>query len=98
MSESENVHAARMTERYNGAMATIQIRNVPDKVHRTYQARAALAGQSLQEYLLAELVEHAAYASPAEIVAEVERELAIDPTGFANENSATLIREDRETH
>ena len=33
----------------------IQIRNVPDRVHATLKARAALAGQPLTDYLLAEL-------------------------------------------
>lgn len=33
----------------------IQIRNVPDEVHRVLKARAALAGMSLSEYLLREL-------------------------------------------
>lgn len=33
----------------------IQIRNVPEVVHRTLKARAAEAGMSLSEYLLAEL-------------------------------------------
>jgi plasmid stability protein len=37
-------------------MATmIQIRNVPDGLHRTLKSRAALAGMSLSEYLLKEL-------------------------------------------
>ena len=33
----------------------IQIRNVPETIHRTLKARAALAGMSLSDYLLAEL-------------------------------------------
>ncbi len=33
----------------------IQVRNVPDGIHRTLKARAALAGMSLSDYLLAEL-------------------------------------------
>jgi len=37
------------------AMPSIQIKNVPDDVHRVLRRRAAAAGQSLQEYLLAEL-------------------------------------------
>lgn len=32
----------------------IQIRNVPDHVHRTLKVRAAQAGVSLSDYLLAE--------------------------------------------
>jgi plasmid stability protein len=33
----------------------IQIRNVPDDLHRLLKARAALAGMSLSEYLLQEV-------------------------------------------
>jgi len=33
----------------------IQIRNVPDEVHRTLKARAAMAGMSLSDYLLQEV-------------------------------------------
>ncbi|MEI6447833.1 MAG: hypothetical protein WCO96_08150 [Actinomycetes bacterium] len=36
-------------------MATIQVKNVPDDVHRTMRMRAANQGMSLQEYLLARL-------------------------------------------
>ncbi len=33
----------------------IQIRNVPDAVHRTLKARAAMAGMSLSDFLLSEI-------------------------------------------
>lgn len=33
----------------------IQIRNVPDALHRRLKARAALAGLSLSDYLLSEI-------------------------------------------
>ena len=33
----------------------IQLRHVPDDLHRTLKARAALAGMSLSDYLLAEI-------------------------------------------
>jgi antitoxin FitA len=33
----------------------VQVRNVPDDLHRTLKARAAMAGTSLSEYLLREL-------------------------------------------
>ncbi len=33
----------------------IQVRNVPDALHRTLKARAATAGMSLSDYLLGEL-------------------------------------------
>jgi antitoxin FitA len=35
----------------------IQIRNVPDALHRQLKSRAALAGMSLSEYLLSEIRE-----------------------------------------
>jgi antitoxin FitA len=35
----------------------IQVRNVPDALHRSLKARAAMAGISLSDYLLAELRE-----------------------------------------
>ncbi len=36
-------------------MKMLQIRNVPDDVHRNLKARAALEGQSLSEFALAQL-------------------------------------------
>lgn len=33
----------------------IQIRNVPEELHRQLKSRAALAGMSLSDYLLAEI-------------------------------------------
>ncbi len=36
-------------------MPMVQIRNVPDDLHRELKARAALAGMSVSEYLLQEL-------------------------------------------
>jgi antitoxin FitA len=40
-------------------MPSVQIKNVPVEVHRVLRRRAGEAGQSLQEYLLARLVEEA---------------------------------------
>ena len=33
----------------------IQLRNVPDSLHRTLKAKAAMAGMSLSDFLLAEI-------------------------------------------
>ena len=33
----------------------VQLRNVPDALHRTLKARAAMAGMSLSDYLLSEI-------------------------------------------
>lgn len=38
---------------------SVQIKNVPPEVHRVLRQRAAGAGQSLQEYLLAQLTRQA---------------------------------------
>jgi hypothetical protein len=40
-------------------MPSIQIKDVPDTVHATLRRRAAAAGMSLQEYLLARLEDDA---------------------------------------
>jgi plasmid stability protein len=88
-----------MHERYSGAMATIQIRNVPERVHRAYRVRAAAAGMSLQEYLLAELCRSAELRTPAELVAEVEERLRTDgPDGLATASAAAQVRADRDSH
>ena len=79
-------------------MATIQIRNVPEAIHRMYQVRAAAAGMSLQEYLLAELVHNAGLRSPAELIDEVETRMRVEGSeGFAVGSSADLVRADRDS-
>lgn len=80
-------------------MATIQIRNIPESVHRIYRSRAAAAGLSLQEYLRLDLVRQASLMTPAEVVAEVEEDLRRDGTeGFSRGSSVDLIRADRASH
>ena len=41
-------------------MVSIQIKHVPEETHAVLTRRAAAAHQSLQEYLLAKLIEEAA--------------------------------------
>ena len=78
-------------------MATIQIRSVPDDVHRAYRRRAVDAGMSLQEYLLAELVAGARTRTPAEVVADVERRMAEhDGRGYPTGSAVDDIRADRD--
>jgi antitoxin FitA len=50
----------------------IQVRNVPDELHRQLKARAAFAGMSLSEYLLRELRQIAARPTPEELRARLE--------------------------
>jgi plasmid stability protein len=52
-------------------MPSVQIKHVPDDVHRVLRRRAAERGQSLQEYLLARLVEQASEPTLDEVLARV---------------------------
>lgn len=45
----------------------IQLRNVPDELHRKLKARAALEGLSLSDYLLREVQRAAERPTPAEL-------------------------------
>ena len=76
-------------------MATIQVRNVPERVHRTLRIRAASAGKSLQEYLLGELTESAESADLVDVIAEARAEIDADPSDSSSVSSVTIIREDR---
>jgi antitoxin FitA len=73
-------------------MANIQIRGVPDDVQRQLKSRAALAGQSMNEYLLTCLEEIASFPTTPELTAIIsEREPNLGPS------SAAMIREDRDS-
>ena len=73
-------------------MGHIQIRNVPEDVHRTLKARAAKQGMSLSEYLLAEVTELARLPTLEEHAARVRSR----PMVRMAVPSAELIREARE--
>jgi plasmid stability protein len=49
-------------------MPSMQIKNVPPDVHKVLRRRAAAAGQSMQEYLLAELTRQARQPSLEEVL------------------------------
>ena len=55
----------------------IQIRNVPDALHRRLKSRAALAGMSLSDYLLAELRRVAERPTLGELRERLERRPAV---------------------
>jgi len=58
----------------------IQIRNVPDALHRRLKARAALAGMSLSDYLLHQIREVAERPTVEEMLARLERRSAVSPS------------------
>ena len=74
-------------------MATmIQIRNVPDALHRRLKARAATAGMSLSAYLLAEIRQVAERPTLEEMRARLERL----PETTLSESAAALVRKERD--
>ena len=60
--------------------AMIQIRNVPDALHRRLKARAALAGMSLSDYLLSEVREVAERPTVEELRARLEQRSQVVPS------------------
>lgn len=71
----------------------IQIRNVPDAVHRTLKARAAMAGMSLSDYLLAEIREIAERPTLEEMRERLRR---LEPVVLSTP-PAQAIREERDS-
>ena len=69
----------------------VQIRGVPDRVHRRLRAQAALAGQSLNEYLLGRLAEIARTPTVPELAERIRGRAP-----YAGPSSADLIRADRD--
>lgn len=69
----------------------IQVRNVPEGLHRSLKARAATAGMSLSDYLLGELHEIAQRPT----LAEFRERLHTRRPVRAALDSAALLREER---
>lgn len=70
----------------------IQIRNVPDAIHRRLKARAAMEGKSLSDYLLSEIREIAEQPTIAELRERIKRREPVS----VGVPIAELIREERE--
>jgi plasmid stability protein len=71
----------------------IQIRNVPDELHRELKSRAAKQGRSLSDYLLAELRQMAELPTLEEMYERVQQRSRVNP----DVSSAQLIREERDS-
>jgi plasmid stability protein len=69
----------------------VQLRNVPDDLHRSLKARAAMAGMSLSDYLLAEIREIAERPTLAEFRDRLHQRKPVD----AELHTARLIQEER---
>jgi plasmid stability protein len=70
----------------------LQVREVPDDVHRTLKVRAAQAGTSLSEYVRAELELIASRPTPEELRARLEGRAAVE----LGERPADVIRRQRD--
>jgi antitoxin FitA len=71
----------------------IQLRNVPDVLHRTLKARAAMAGMSLSDYLLTEIREIAERPTLLELRDRLHTRKAV----MLSLDTARLVREERGT-
>jgi plasmid stability protein len=72
-------------------MPNVQIRDVPDGVHRRLKSQAALAGQSLNEFLLARLSEIASVPTVPELAQRIRERAPYD-----GPSSAAVIRRERD--
>jgi plasmid stability protein len=71
----------------------IQIRNVPDALHRKLKSRAALAGMSLSDYLLQQIREVAERPTMEEMRARLARRSAVT----LSVDTADAVRAERDS-
>jgi hypothetical protein len=70
----------------------IQLRNVPDALHRGLKARAAMAGMPLSDYLLAEIKEIAEWPTLTELRERLHKRKPVS----TQIDTVRLLREERE--
>jgi plasmid stability protein len=80
--------------RYYASVPSVQIKNVPADVHETLRRRAEGSGQSLQAYLLAQLVEQASKPTVGELFDRIGRERGTGRVSL--EYAAKVVREERD--
>ena len=70
----------------------IQVRNVPDELHRRLKARAAMSGMSLSDYLLGEMRRAAERLTPEEMRTRLAGRERVEP----KEGVVEAVRAERE--
>jgi len=70
----------------------VQIRNVPEPIHRKLKARAALAGMSLSDYLLDEMRRAAERPTRAELLERITARPPVRP----RPRPAAAVRRERD--
>jgi antitoxin FitA len=71
----------------------IQLRNVPDAMHRKLKARAAMAGMSLSDYLIAEIGRIAALPTREEMLARLHSRTPVK----LSRSAAAILRRERDS-
>jgi antitoxin FitA len=71
----------------------VQIRNMPDEMHRTLKARAAKEGKSLSDYLLGELRKSAEVPTMAEMLERIRNRPSVEE--FSPEEAIRVERDSR---
>jgi antitoxin FitA len=72
-------------------VTNVRIRGVPEDVHRRLKSQAALAGQSLNDFLLARLSDIARLPTVPEVAERIRERSA-----YMGPPSAALIRDERD--
>jgi hypothetical protein len=72
-------------------VANVQIRGVPEDVHRRLKSQAALSGQSLNEFLLARMSEIARTPTIPELAERIRSRAA-----YEGPSTAAIVRRDRD--
>jgi hypothetical protein len=75
---------------------TIQIRDVPDGVHATLRSRAAAAGMSLSDYVLAQIERLANRPTVAEVLLRAQQRGGDGPSVEAIVDGVRAAREERD--
>lgn len=75
-----------------GMGVLLQIRGVPDDVHRTLKARAAASGMSLSEYVRGVLERATSRPTAAELAARISARGAVEPSQ-PSESTVRSLRE-----
>jgi antitoxin FitA len=96
LNDEPKAHAVDMQvtcEHASDMSKMVQIRNVPDSLHRKLKARAADSGRTLSDYLLAELERLAARPTREDMLARLHSRKRVT----LKTPAAVVIREERES-
>ena len=77
--------------KYAGRMPSLQVRHVPDELHRRLKSRAALEGMPLSDYVLAELRRSLERPTRQEILGRLAEREPVETT----ESAADAVRAGR---